>query len=108
VSTKTISVRFAHQHFFKYDPTFFADLQSFRVGLESQIDDLEDNGTKATVRIVPRIDYAKLSGGQEEKAAFGRRKGGTERPPARLFNPDEVLPVSILDFNTSRILNYCL
>ena len=60
---------------------------------KNQIIELEENGTIALVKLVPRIDFAKLSskaaGHEQPKAAFGRRKGA-ERPPARLFNADEV------------------
>ena len=43
-----------------------------------------ESGDKATIRLIPRLDYSK-------DASVKRKKGSTEiRPPQKLFNPNDV------------------
>jgi transcription elongation factor SPT5 len=59
-----------------------------------QIAELHDGNAKATVKLIPRIDYAKLSQIKEEggggRGGFGKGRAKRARPPARLFQRREI------------------
>ena len=73
----------------------------------AQVLDLLDGGSRAVVRLVPRLDIHALTMSDEQRKLLQRKKRGT-RPPQRFFDLEEVRaasqgPVDVQDRQMARL-----